>query len=1019
MVSTRRVARPASLLLVVFLLAAAGLWLFADLGGSPARAADRPVVPQPDGPVQPIDVGEVTGLPTADSGRTHVEVPPVDVPADEVDPGAAATAEAEGEPPQLVGRVLDPDGTPVPDALVIGATGWVQSLPLEMDELGDANTWLQRVRTKTDADGRFVIQEGLSLGGELVLHVAAGGFAPLRVDRPPPGARGKDNLPVDYGELRLRKGCIAAGRVVDRGGRAVPSARVSLAAVLGEQGFEIDFPTRGIPVAETGADGGFRVDRLELGAFTLLVEAPGQLVGRVTGVATTRPIESLVIVLEAGSSIVGKLVGDGLPAIADPNAVEVPVAEDAQPEVAATPQDAAQLFRVEARPGKPDGKPVDGMERAHGGARIAALAPDTTFVLDGLVDGVPYTLVLRRLNDKGQWERVPEVEPKEGWPGTKGLELRWQPRRTASLRLVDEATGAPVEKALIQWKKSHNDRNQRYLMDPDDANRVRWSFPGGLVSIEGLEPGPTELEIDVIVSATGYEQKKAERLVVRGTGNMDLGEVKLKPAPTVRVLVREEATGAPVAGAKVYLALASYEWLDWFVQAGNEVFGQNEVKYGVTGEDGVAIVDSLPGKSVKVSASSAKLVVLKPKEAQLSLAGGDEVTLDLSAGGTLVVNVRRPNGAPAEGVKVQCQPNGPGDAQRRGGNRAREGVSDAEGRVVFERLPAGSHLITVSWEDQVGASGTPPKRYAQVVVGGEVQVTIDAPAVGTLRGLVLESGQPLPRASLSLAPPGSENDGGNFGGWWGNQGASRQTTSRGDGSYELGPVPAGEWVLTVRHPQRAMTIRQPCRIVEGKNTLDVRLDLALLEGSVIDPDGMPVRGLQVNVSAKGEDLSGGTQQIRMRESPTGDVNMDWDWQSLDRQQTDAEGHFLFRGIATARPLRLDITDQYIVPIGIELTDFADGELRHLGELRAQPAGVVTLRHAGAGQNTFDVKAIRLQEGEDGVVAAQTRVRGTRATNLNSLLPGRYRIELRDRNGGATLSQEVEVVARQRVQVTFE
>jgi len=1008
------VGRLAPLLLLAAFLVGGAAWFVTSLGAKPGASFGLVYAASVanEGDTSPGARHASAGTDTSrrsDSGRTAVTVLPE---APDGNEEVAAPAEVE-DPAQIVGRVLTPEGQPCIGARVVAATGWVQALPFELEDLGQANSWIQRKRTVTDGQGRFAIEKGLQLGGEVLLHISAPGCAPLRLDRPPPGARGAA-LPLDYGDLQLRPGARVLGQVRDRGGNAMAGAEISLAIILGEQGFALDFPSRGVPIATSADDGTFIIDQLERGPFTLLVAAPGRVVARATGVASARPVENFNIVLESGSGIGGRLAG------VDP-AVEL----------------VGRVLRVEARPGKPDGSKVDGLERVLGGARLALIDEAGAFQVAGLVDGLPYTLIVTEQEPNPDqpetswaWKRVAEVDPTEGSAGTRGLELRWNARRVAHLRVVDDATGNPVEACIIGWRDGKPGKNSnnsfRNLTEGKADGQLKRHFEGGRATIVGLTTGRAELEIAVKVIALGYETKTAENLKVRGEPTTDLGEVRLKPAPIVRVTVKVEETGALVEGAKVYLVKGDEQYLDWYVQNGTEIFGNEDLFYGVTGSDGVAVMPSMPGKRIKVSASSAEYVAKEPTEATLTIEGGDELTVQLAAGGTLLVRVRRPNGAPAPGVKVLCRKQELGSARNRF-SRNRDSVTDESGVARFERLPIGMYEASLSNEVRGSGGGQQAWRAGKVALGEEATVVLDAPSTGTLTGLVTEAGQPLARTTLSLSTTGSD-DNGDYGWGWDGQGASnKQATSRADGTFALGPVEAGEWILTVRHVERAMSMKLPVRIVEGVNTFDVRLDLALLEGRLVDEEGLPLSGLSVALSAHNEKLGGGAQKISMRESPNGDVEFDWGWKSLDQTGTDAEGGFQFRGVATARPLRLSISDRYVQSLVIELTDFADAELRDLGDIKTRAAGVIQVRYSGgSGNQSYRLNVVQIaadgSEHPDGDKAHRrgTNLRSRSWSTVPGLPPGRYRVEAVERLSEAVVAtREVEVVARATVQVELE
>jgi len=118
-----------------------------------------------------------------------------------------------------------------------------------------------------------------------------------------------------------------------------------------------------------------------------------------------------------------------------------------------------------------------------------------------------------------------------------------------------------------------------------------------------------------------------------------------------------------------------------------------------------------------------------------------------------------------------------------------------------------------------------------------------------------------------------------------------------------------------------------------------------------------------------------------------------------------------------------VRHQFILPIEIELTDFADGELRDVGDLVAKGAGAVRVRRTGGGRNVSGkVQLVRLAA-DDGTgaesVHATTNMRGGAGANFSSVPPGRYRVELLEPNGTVSQRRDVEIVAREMVQVTFE
>lgn len=180
------------------------------------------------------------------------------------------------------GRVLSPEGRPVPNAQVSVAETASQGMMV-----------FSSVQTKTDGDGRYRL-DGVPPGPRTLEATAEGyrrGVRDVEVTA--------ETRTVDF---ELERGLEVAGRVVDDAGNPIPSVQVVLTA--GRNFFDA---LRAI----TGADGGFRISGVQDGTYNLTAIKDGYAAdfqGHTVAVAGAS-IGGLEIKLSAGASITGRITG--------------------------------------------------------------------------------------------------------------------------------------------------------------------------------------------------------------------------------------------------------------------------------------------------------------------------------------------------------------------------------------------------------------------------------------------------------------------------------------------------------------------------------------------------------------------------------------------------------------------------------------------------------------------------------------------------------------------------------------
>lgn len=178
------------------------------------------------------------------------------------------------------GRVLSPEGHPVPGAQV------------RLAEAGAENRSLL-VRALADGDGRYRL-DGVPPGPR-TLEATAEGYR-----------RGVREAEVTAGtgtvDFELERGLEVSGRVVDDAGSPVGSADVAL--LVGND-------ARNARRAITGADGGFRLSGIEDGTYRLMARKDGYATdfrGQAVTVAGGS-LTGLEIRLSSGAAITGRIIG--------------------------------------------------------------------------------------------------------------------------------------------------------------------------------------------------------------------------------------------------------------------------------------------------------------------------------------------------------------------------------------------------------------------------------------------------------------------------------------------------------------------------------------------------------------------------------------------------------------------------------------------------------------------------------------------------------------------------------------
>lgn len=468
--------------------------------------------------------------------------------------------------------------------------------------------------------------------------------------------------------------------------------------------------------------------------------------------------------------------------------------------------------------------------------------------------------------------------------------LTWTVTRGQSIRgVVVDAAGKPVRAINV----SADPRP-----DPDQPRAHRTSTWGGQTDdagrfeLAGLLPGVYDLELNAWDPPRATPPKPVEVTLPKGQ-DIDGLRIELPATGEVRGVVRD-AQGRGVAKANVRMNDGK-QWLS-AAAADDGSFSFPHVaagEYRVTASRGWSSNMRAPGTSDD-DVQGEKVVVQAGRTAEVKL-------VVESVSGVLTGVVRDADGGPVADAFVEATRESDSAAKAAGGAK-RDGrwgsfwqtphLTDQDGRFSLTDLPAGKY--TVRAHRKGGGEGF----REHVELGGEVEVTIAE--AGRMSGTVGLRGGGAPeefRVSIEDEATGYRRGDNYF---------------RTGGAWSLPEVPAGKYKVRVSAGPGTAEIE--ATMSEGKDTTGLRVELApkvTVRGKVVDLDGEPVPGMEVNVSGGGAWVSGDERKLNVTDeqgrfevahAPTGLVqisvwppswsNSEYSWTRmpvrLDDKQTEVE-----------------------------------------------------------------------------------------------------------------------------------
>ncbi len=734
----------------------------------------------------------------------------------------------------VAGRVLDATGHPAAGAEVwLRSGGWYSTLPMEF---GPVEAPDGQVLAVCDDDGRFKATDGLSPGGSLSIAVTFPGHAVERRLRVP-----FPRAPRDLGDVQLRPGRHLRGTVLTESGRPLEGAAVLLAARRGFMGVEGSFEGIGREVTRTDAAGRFEVDCLTPGAWHLYFDAEGFQVEERSGTFGGSSLQTLEPVrLAVGHSMAGEVIG--------------------------WPEESGVLRWVEAvGSGNAGARPRRSAVDAKGGFQIHGIAPSERV-----------TVRLVKAMEGGGFEPSTEAPPQWVPSNTKDVQIHFGKKLALEARVVDGA-GVPVEHYQAFSQLGYFGGTHEIGGEGPSESLVH--HPGGELRASGLKLFSREAEPRLHIHADGFFDFDSGGLKLEPGTTLRLDPVTLERAPMLRVTALSPA-GTPAAGAEI----------KWSFKDGRE-------RSAVTNAEGFAALTASANEPSILTISAGHFSIQQREMPPLE--GRDRsVTFELTQGCALRVQLLAPPlpsvAATLRGHRIdalQLLSSGVPDS-----STATSATTDENGLAHWQGLKPGSYRVRRVPPAREPQPATPDwMRCPEVRLTPNVPpptVTLVAPATGSLAGVVMVEGQPLPVATLRLSP--NDERGGATGdrdGWRSQY--NRLTDAQGHFRYD--GIAVGEYTMEVEHDDHAMIARWPVKVTDGVTSVEVQLQLAPIVVAVVREDGSPIAGANVRLVPDAPRYVGHNDGRRAWLDERGEVKQAWYQKELGHRATDTGGIATFPG----------------------------------------------------------------------------------------------------------------------------
>ncbi|MEO6709032.1 MAG: carboxypeptidase regulatory-like domain-containing protein [Planctomycetota bacterium] len=626
-------------------------------------------------------------------------------------------------------------------------------------------------------------------------------------------------------ELRLCRGVLLAGKVLDADGAPVSGASLELRTAR-NGGSSNSFGEMVDP-----KDGSFELSGKEPGKITLTAQKKGFLdatleLGQLKDGDVS---DALELRLQSGASISGRVVWpDGSPAEMAMVSATLPVKENGEWR---EPRD-LQFFAAADGSFKITGLAAGSFVVTASGTPRHEQAPEDAV---GEPEEAAKKPAKKSIARAPKWTAKQEDVPN----GSDSLVLVLQSGYALSGRVVDEV-GAPVDRfQIVATPKGAEDESRTAL-----PKTVIGSFrdDGGSFLLEGLHPGAW----NVLVKAKGFTFSE-EGLAVEVPDRLALGSLVVTHAAALRGQVLAP-DGTPIAGAQVEIEMPDADPMFWRGGTRNgkdvrsDAKGRFEFKSAPSGEytlratrDGFAGSDALalnvtPGQTL------------------------ENLTLSLRRGGRLEVLLGSSAGSKISGRQLTLY------GQFRDAEW-RQATTDASGHATLEGLTSGEWQVNLQpSDDELAAQGSgegekdwmlrdslTQQARVTIVDGETAHVILGAPpkAAVEVSGVVRSGGSPMAGAAVQAHFRG-ESSGGN----------TKFARCDAQGAYKLTLHQPGSYSIAASRDGMNPSIWKSVTVPDAPRfVLDIDLPNGSIAGRVLGPDGRGLASAWVSIELEKPQLS--------------------------------------------------------------------------------------------------------------------------------------------------------------------
>jgi hypothetical protein len=339
---------------------------------------------------------------------------------------------------------------------------------------------------------------------------------------------------------------------------------------------------------------------------------------------------------------------------------------------------------------------------------------------------------------------------------------------------------------------------------------------------------------------------------------------------------------------------------------------ENKAKSATSGVDGTFRVTGLGPGVVTVTATHADFA--SSEAAEVTLENGHRSEgheLKLRAAGRLEGVAYDADHRPLGGARVTLTPaeKSKGDnieAMFSGMSSELSTTADVEGKFAIPRLAPGRYFAEVKEPPRAsggamfvlrmpGEEDEPKGVPVEIEAGQTTKVELSIAAKAQLVGRVTEAGQPVTGVKVT-----AQKSGGGFNFFGGGPSA----TTKGDGSFEIRDLEAGDYTLRVSPQQAPIAVERSVTMRAKEETrCDVALPLGVIAGVVADETtGAALEGVEVQASRVREDggepkqQAGGVMMFRTvtNDNEGGSFSMTVGGGPPARIVTDHDGHYELR-----------------------------------------------------------------------------------------------------------------------------